>query len=156
MAKWSDTDEADKALPRDIEAALFAGLAPAPVPAERAERIRSKIDAELGHAGPAVTHRLDDGGWIRRSPHFEIKIVNYDKLSGAYSFIGRLAANGSIEPHAHALAEECVILSGEMEVDGLTLRAGDYQVFEPGTRHGRLYSKTGALLFIRAELDLAA
>lgn len=156
MAENADTKETQPVLPHEIEAALFAGLRPEPVAAERAARIRNKIDAALDAAEVAVTRRLDDGPWLRRSPHFEIKILNHDQASGLYSYVLRLAANGIIETHAHSLPEECMILSGEIEVDGLTLGAGDYQVFQPGTRHSRIFSRNGALLFVRAELDLAS
>jgi hypothetical protein len=144
----------------DVEGALFAALKPAVVSPERAARLRQKIDAALAvdarQESGVVTHKLDDDGWIRRSPDYEIKIVNHDAATGLYSYLLRLAANGSIESHPHHSTEECVILSGEVEVDGLTLRAGDYQMLQPGTRHARIHTRTGALLFLRSELQLAA
>lgn len=141
-------------LPPEIEAALFAGLHAAPVAAASAARIRRRIDAALD-AGP-VTHRLADGGWLRQNADIEIKIVRHDAADGLTSFLLRLAPGGCIEAHAHRRTEECVIVSGEVEVDGLRLGAGDYQALAAGSRHSRIYSRHGALLFLRAELELAA
>ena len=150
----------DTPLPLNLEAAMFAALQPAEVSPERAARLRRKLDEALA-AEPAaeagvVTHRLDEGGWIRRSPDCEIKIVNHDAATGLYSYLLRLSANGSIDAHPHHSTEECVILSGEVEVDGLTLRAGKKQMLQPGTRHAQIYSRNGALLFLRSELQIAA
>lgn len=139
-----------------FESELFASLKPAVVSAERAERLRKRIDALIDAEAGATTVRLEEGQWIRRSPHCEIKIVNHDRATGLYSYLLRLAANGSVEPHAHHAIEECLILSGEIVVDGMTLRAGDYQALQPGTTHARIFSPQGATLFIRSELDLAA
>jgi len=154
--------EGGAALSEADAALLFAELKPAAVTPERAARLRKRIEAQLDpqleqrpEAG-VVTHRLDEGQWIRYSPSCEIKIVNKDAATGIYSFLLRLAANGSIEAHPHRSIEECVILAGEVEVDGVTLKAGDYQMLQPGTRHSRIFSRSGALLFLRSELDLAA
>jgi anti-sigma factor ChrR (cupin superfamily) len=144
----------DAALPEDIGAALFAALAVTPVAPAQAERIRRKIDAGLRADAPATTHRLADGQWLPASPGFEIKIVNFDRDSGLYSYFARLQPGTTIHAHAHHRVEECAIVSGQVEVDGLTLGVGDYQVFQPGTRHNPLFSRDGALLFIRAELEL--
>ncbi len=153
-------DQSDTPLGLELEAELFASLRPATVSPQRAAKIRKKIDAALAAEPSAdtgvVTHRLDEGQWIRRGPHCQIKIVNHDAATGLYSYLLRLAANGSIDSHPHHSTEECVILSGEVEVDGITLRAGDYQMLQPGTRHARIFSRNGALLFLRSELQLAA
>jgi anti-sigma factor ChrR (cupin superfamily) len=165
--------ELDAALPDDIGAALFAALATTPVSQGQAQRIRRKIDAgvarisqspstatadtlaaaPVAHA-PAVTHRLREGPWLPASPGLEIKIVNFDRVSGLHSYFARLQPGTTIHAHAHHRVEECAIVAGEIEVDGLTLGVGDYQVFEPGTRHNAIHTRDGALLFIRAELEL--
>lgn len=143
-------------LPADIEAALSAGLPAEAVSAEQARRIRGKIDEALDYSEASTTRRLEDEGWIRRSADCEIKILNYDQATGLHSFLMRLQPDAIVDPHAHHLTEECVILSGEIEVDGLTLKPGDYQMFNAGTEHSRIVSRTGALMFVRAELELAA
>lgn len=152
MVKATDEEES---MPAELGAALFLGLCEAPVDAAQAARIRARVDAAIAEA-PVSTHRAADGGWIRRGPHIQIKLVRRDPVDGLCSFLLRLAPEGYIEAHAHRRTEECVIVEGEVEVDGVRLGAGDYQVLGAGTRHSRIYSKHGALLFLRAELDLAA
>jgi quercetin dioxygenase-like cupin family protein len=147
--------EEDGVLPAALGAALFIGLRAEPVDAAQAARIRARVEAAIGEA-PVSTHRAGAGGWIRRGPHIQIKLVRRDPLDGLCSFLLRLAPDGCIEPHAHRRTEECVIIEGEVEVDGVRLGAGDYQALAAGTRHSRIYSRHGALLFLRAELDLAA
>ncbi|MDR3415552.1 MAG: cupin domain-containing protein [Nevskia sp.] len=156
MSSELKSEENPGVLPDAIEAALFAGLRPQRVDAGRAERIRKMIDAGLDAQDDMVIQRLDEGAWIQRTPDCQIKILSHDRATGLYSFLLRLAANGVVEAHAHSRPEECMILSGEVEVDGLRFGAGDYQLFKPGTRHPRMLSKSGALLFIRAELELQA
>lgn len=149
-------DDRRAPLPADVEAALAAGVPVEPVSSEQAARIRRKIGEALDFAPGSATHRLDEGQWIRRSADCEIKILNHDRATGVYSYLLRLGPAGTIAPHSHRQAEECLILSGEIEVGGVTLKAGDYQAFAPGTAHTRIVSRTGALVFIRAELQLAA
>jgi anti-sigma factor ChrR (cupin superfamily) len=154
LAKKPLANEPAQALPVDVTAALFAALAAPAVSAAQAARIRDRVDAAIATRPTAVTHRLGDGRWQAVSDGFEIKIVNYDEGSGCYSYLGRLHAGASIKPHPHRSVEECVIVSGDIEVDGMTLGAGDYQVFQAGTAHSVISSRNGALLFLRSELQL--
>ncbi len=156
MSSSIAASEKSKELPAELENALFAELRPIPVSPERSQRIRSRVDAELGFSTGVVTHRLLEGKWIRRSPDCEIKILNRDSETGICSYLVRLQANGQIPEHMHPQPEECVVLEGDVEVDGMTLGPGDYQWLDAGTRHQPIRSRSGLLMFIRAHLDLAA
>lgn len=155
MAKHIAAERHEEALPGDIAAALFEALVAPRVPEEQAARIRGKIAAGMAERpAAAVTHRLSEGEWQPLSPGFAIKIVNYDAASGLYSYLGRLQPGASIRAHSHHTLEECVIVSGDIEVEGMTLGVGDYQVFQSGTAHGVIHSRRGAVLFLRSELHL--
>jgi hypothetical protein len=48
------------------------------------------------------------------------------------------------EAHDHADVEECLVMPGDLLIGERHLKAGDYQVAAPGTRHPPLKSDAAA------------
>lgn len=61
----------------------------------------------------------------------------------------RLEAGMHREGHSHSMAEECMMLSGDIFLGDILLQEGDYHIAPAGTEHLEIFSDTGALLFIR-------
>ncbi|WP_019865671.1 cupin domain-containing protein [Methylovulum miyakonense] len=65
----------------------------------------------------------------------------------------RMEAGATVALHGHPQNEECMMLSGELFLGDILLRAGDYQLAPAGSTHGEAYSDVGALLFLRGSAD---
>ena len=59
-----------------------------------------------------------------------------------------MAAGSSYPGHLHGGVEECLVLEGDLQVEGEELRAGDYQRAEASSQHGTQWTKNGCLLLI--------
>ena len=65
------------------------------------------------------------------------------------------AAPGAVVPqHRHGRDEECLMLEGEVFLDDLLLRCGDYQLAPAGTGHAGVSTATGGLLYAHGDLEL--
>lgn len=89
----------------------------------------------------------DGGGWQELAPGVSVKEVCSDGTRT--SRFCRLEPGAALDGHAHSLDEECMMLEGDLFLGDLLLRAGDYQLAPAGTRHGRITTDVGALLFVR-------
>ncbi len=56
--------------------------------------------------------------------------------------------------HTHEHDEECLMLEGELFLDDILLRSGEYQIAPAGTGHGGVSTDTGALLYAHGDLEL--
>jgi quercetin dioxygenase-like cupin family protein len=65
----------------------------------------------------------------------------------------RLAPGAGYPAHAHADTEELYLLSGELHVGDIRLRAGDYCAGEPESRHVRSVSPMGCTFVVNASED---
>lgn len=141
-------------LPADLLAILLEAVPPATPDAERAARMRKRIQegACIQLAAQADYHTVpaDGGAWIRIDPRLEMKILYKD--ARATSFLLRLQPGARLPSHVHTADEECLVLEGELRLgEGVTLKAGDYHFAPRGLPHGAAESASGALLFLRSE-----
>ncbi len=136
-------------------------------------RLRARLEAESGAAqgeqparewqswtqeeaanDPLRIVRGDEQGW--RETAFvgvEVKRLSVDASRRAVTMLVRMAAGSSYPAHVHGGREECLVLAGELDVDGELMRQGDYQVAEAGSRHGLQSTRTGCTLFIVSSQD---
>jgi quercetin dioxygenase-like cupin family protein len=54
--------------------------------------------------------------------------------------------------HSHTQEEHCLVLEGEVNIGEHVMRSGDWHIARTGSTHEDFWSKTGCLLFIRAEM----
>lgn len=62
---------------------------------------------------------------------------------------------GAMVPnHSHGHDEECLMVQGELYLDDVLLRAGDYQLAPAGTGHRLTETDTGVVIYAHGDLDL--
>jgi len=142
-----DPDEA--AMAREVEDALSESLAPLAPPADRAAALRARVLARVRSSREAgqqfITLRLDDGEWRRLLPGVRVKRLG----AGRHAVLLELAPGAALPVHRHHEDEECIVLRGEAMLGETVVRAGDYHLARAHSRHGRVSSTSGALLYLR-------
>ncbi len=98
------------------------------------------------------TVRAADLAWEPFLPGVERKILFVDKTAMVSGVLYKVAPGASVGNHSHGMIEECLVIEGEIDIDGMTVRAGDVHLAMPGSRHGPLSSRLGALVYIRGDL----
>lgn len=118
-------------------------------------RIEAGID-QL-QASP-TTHTVRTGTlvWEEIFPGVERKVLFLDPELGIQNILIRMAPGSDIGTHAHSINEECLVLEGEIEVDGVTVKPGELHLAWARQSHSTVRSPKGALLYIRSSLDAAA
>ncbi|MDQ7017278.1 MAG: cupin domain-containing protein [Gammaproteobacteria bacterium] len=139
---------------------IMANLEPISPPTARAGVLRSKVLAQMSEKPQAqtdvvqkglLTVRSDEGRWIKIARGVTMKNLYADKKAKTRSFLLKLEPGASLPEHEHFADEECVVLEGEVRLGDVVVRAGDYHLAPQGVAHGVVSSKTGALLFLRAD-----
>ncbi len=108
--------------------------------------------AALKAARPRLTVTRSAEVWLSIAPGVLKRQLHVDAEDGWESYFLKLEPGAEVAPHAHSITEECLVLSGAMEVDGEIVREGDLHIAFAGHDHGLLTSECGALLYIRGPL----
>ncbi|ESQ79761.1 cupin domain-containing protein [Asticcacaulis sp. YBE204] len=116
-------------------------------------RIEDAID-DLAKPPQAHTIRADSLAWEPFLPGVERKIIFTDRSGIASGCLYRVSAGAEVGSHGHGITEECLVLEGELEIDGVVVRAGDMHIAPPGARHGLLRSARGALVYLRGDAHI--
>lgn len=125
------------------------------LPEDSWDRIASAI-ADNEKAPNTRTVRVDALAWEPFLAGVERKVVSIDKAEGTQVALYRVAPGASVPSHLHCVTEECLVLDGEIEIDGVVVRSGDVHLAFSGSRHGPLTSRRGALLYVRSDLEMRA
>lgn len=157
----------DSPLDATAIAQLAAGLDPAPLSADARAALKQRVLA--GIAAPAVSAqpvadphspaggsavvKADAGQWVTLAPGIEVKPLRIDAASGSQTSLWRLAAGAVLREHEHSAEEECLIVSGDMEWNGVRYGEGDFILVRSGFLHSEMHSPNGATLLIRGELQ---
>lgn len=132
--------------------ALAMQTAPLDPGAEAATRMREKLFARVHAPLPDYLFvHSHQGSWVTLLKGVELKLLRQDTRSRSY--LVRMAPGSRIPPHEHALDEESLVLEGEVTVNGVLCKAGDYHLAPEGKPHDWVTSETGCLLFIRGSAD---
>jgi len=78
----------------------------------------------------------------------EVRILFMDPEGGRVTKLVRMGPGVSYPTHRHGGPEECYVVSGDLLVGNVALRAGDYQRAEEDTVHAVQSTREGCLLFI--------
>lgn len=73
---------------------------------------------------------------------------------GEAALLYRASAGAQVPSHRHQRDEECLMVEGEVFLDDVLLRTGDYQLAPAGTAHAGVSTDTGGLIFAHGDLDL--
>jgi anti-sigma factor ChrR (cupin superfamily) len=142
-------DKQGPALSKALATRLAEAVAPvAPAP-ERSASVRARVlERVRGERTAFVTVRASEGRWVQLAPGVQSKTLHDDGTTR--SFLLRLEPGARLPSHGHAAEEACVVLEGSAQLGDIEVRAGDFHLALPGSFHGEVTSRTGALLFLRA------
>jgi quercetin dioxygenase-like cupin family protein len=99
------------------------------------------------------TARASAARWQRMSPHIERRVLCQWGREAALLY--RVQPGAGVPQHGHGHDEECLLLAGELFLDDLLLRDGDYQLAPAGTHHEGVSTDTGALVYAHGDIELA-
>lgn len=98
--------------------------------------------------------RADSSEWQSTSvAGIEARQLFVDAAQDRATFLVRMAAGTAYPAHIHAGAEECFVLEGDLTVGELTMKAGDYQRAERGSKHGVQSTQRGCVLLLVSSLS---
>ncbi len=147
---------------------LMAEAASAVLPAPR-RALKTKImtavaesdsedSAKESTAGTVI--RASEGRWIESGIEgitmkllHEIENSSVEAGHKRYSVLARLAKGARYPHHRHVGYEECLLLEGDLRLNDLTLRAGDYITTPDGAEHFETYTENGCLLMLSTQLE---
>lgn len=95
----------------------------------------------------------DDGEWHELFPGIRIRVLHQNEADGRTMFLARLDPGSAYPAHRHKGLEECLVLEGDLNVDGRTLRAGDFTAAYDENVHIDTHSKEGCLLLLTSPLN---
>jgi anti-sigma factor ChrR (cupin superfamily) len=135
--------KADAALAADAGAIDY--LPECAEPVAPPDRIKNEIMKRLAGRIPKITVRRAEGArWDQTpNPRLTRRLLNVDRERGLCTMMLRMSAGGVLEGHIHSGAEECLVLSGDLQSNGEELGPGDYFFAEPGSVHADLTTVNG-------------
>jgi anti-sigma factor ChrR (cupin superfamily) len=89
-----------------------------------------------------------DEGWQPFGDAAQMKVLHDDGRT--MSWLLRLQAGARLPAHEHDGPEECLVVSGDLWLNGECFGPGDYQVAAAGSRHDDVRSDRGCLLLVRS------
>ncbi|MBP2157462.1 MULTISPECIES: cupin domain-containing protein [Asticcacaulis] len=135
---------------------IFHALHQEPEPVERPDAIWDRIERAIDDQEKSPdtrTVRPEAMGWEPYAPLITRKIVHLDAVAGVHTAFYRLEPGAEVISHTHLLIEECLVVEGEIEADGVVVRAGEVHLAPPGSRH-ILRSPKGATVYLRGDLEI--
>lgn len=110
----------------------------------------SDLPAQTGAATLVV--RDEQAGWGDFAPGIRRRVLWQQAGQAAMLYYAQPGA--SVPVHAHGHDEECLMVQGELFLDDVLLRAGDYQLAPAGTGHRITQTDTGVVIYAHGDLDL--
>jgi quercetin dioxygenase-like cupin family protein len=125
---------------------------PLPLRPEVRLRLRERVMTRFcDRASNSQTIRSREGQWRSLAPGVTIKLLRHDAAADNMTAFIRMLPGTSLDAHAHAQSEECLVVAGEIFIGRHRLGAGDMHVAAAGTVHEAVTSPRGALLLVRAQ-----
>ncbi len=116
--------------------------------AEANARVKQSLMQKISESSLVRNVRRDDG-WVALSKRVQAKVLHDD--GQGLSWLLRLQPGGRLTEHDHTDgAEECMVLEGQLRLNGVDLFAGDYQIALPGSVHHEVSSEQGSLVYLRS------
>lgn len=144
--------------PIELSARDFHRLADGPLPQVRAGAAGATVylrEAPAG-AGPAraagATVRDSEAPWDDFAPGIRRRVLWTDGSQAALMY--HALPGAQVPRHGHGHDEECLMLEGDIFLDDVLLRQGEYQLAPAGSEHGGVTTDTGLLLFAHGDLAL--
>jgi hypothetical protein len=133
-------------------ATLSADIDPVLPPPALWDRISAAVD-QVQRPPASMTIRGDEAQWEAIDLGVYKKRLHIDTAAGWETFLVKVDPGAVVAPHGHPMLEECFVLEGAIEIDGVSIRRGDLHLGFAGFDHAAIYSPSGALLYIRGAID---
>lgn len=134
-----------------LQQLLAAALTPVALEPARSDALRSRLLARARSSVQARAHhtriRAGEDGWARVVDGVRAKLLN--EGASTRSVLVEFDPGAALPMHRHHEHEQCLVLRGDLQMDDLDIRAGDYHEAPAGSRHGRVRSTGGALIYLR-------
>lgn len=132
----------------------YAAAPQAPPPAAR-ERVLVRIASEAASGvveqdGVRVVLGSQIAWQPTPLPGVEFKLLREDVVCGRRTRLIRMAPGAEYPKHRHQQMEEVVLLEGDLMVNGVLMRPGDYCTAEDTSVHQRVHSPSGCVFLITA------
>ncbi len=101
---------------------------------------------------PAQTVRDAEAGWPEFAPGVRRRVLW--QRDGQAAMLYHTQPGATVPHHGHDHDEECLMVQGELFLDDLLLREGDYQLAPAGSEHRITETDTGVVLYAHGDLDL--
>lgn len=129
-----------------------AADAPEP-PSGLFEKVLDRIDAEGLQLPGTKTRRRDSARWREISPGIHRRVLNVDRSANRLSVLVRMDPGAVFRSHSHDLAEETLVLEGDLWLGDLKLMPGDHHLALPDTQHPVGRTESGCLVHITRSLS---
>ncbi|WP_157381506.1 cupin domain-containing protein [Methylophilus sp. 5] len=138
--------------PESLDFDLFIELfeaTPALEPAPDAKNhIKTKLMQRVAQSRDAQFFVFSEQGhWKSMNHGIQVKILKSDDQ--AKSFLLKLEQNTIIPYHDHQKNEETFVIDGEVWLDGIHCKNGDYHFAGAGTFHKEIRTESGCTLLIK-------
>ncbi len=105
---------------------------------------------------PQKTHHdvfAHEGEWLNMYPGVFCKTLFLEPSNGYVTTLMKLEPGARLPNHHHRGAEQCMVISGEIEMNDRHYKAGDFTVALAGSDHIDLISKTGGMVLLVSPPD---
>ena len=141
---------------RETAATLAAAAPPANPPARLRDRVlaAARPNPQVWRSWTASPFaglhvvRRDEGDWETVFDGVWAKQLHADPGADTVTMLIRMAPGATYPAHRHGGAEQCLVLEGDVEVNDVELKAGDYQCAARDSLHGVTRTDNGCLLLI--------
>ncbi len=139
------------AIAQGLAVAQDTALSPASAQAIKTrlmQRIASHEELPAQQEDTVITILRNDA-WVHLGKRVQVKVLHDDGTT--LSWLLKLLPGGRLPEHDHSDgAEECMILEGQLRINGTEFVCGDYQIAHPGSVHFEVASEQGALVFLKS------
>jgi quercetin dioxygenase-like cupin family protein len=133
-------------LDKEVISAIAADVLPTTPAPEVSARIKDRLLSRVKSQDYFFQFNNEDQ-WKQISAGIEIRLLH--KRDDARSFLVRMAANTSLDEHAHSHNEESYVIEGEVWLQGILCHAGDYHYAKAGSRHEKIHTDKGCTLLVK-------
>lgn len=127
-----------------------AGLKDKILSAVRAEASPSK-EPSIFDKNPELLRAAE--GWMESPMQgITMKVLHMDAGRARYTLLLRMTAGFHYPNHRHHGEEQCLVIEGDLTVDGNRLTAGDYIYSDDNTPAHHAYTENGCLLMLNTEM----
>ncbi len=131
----------------------WAARPAAPPPAAR-DRVLARIAAleapVIEQEGLRFVRGGQSGWQVGPIAGFETRTLRLDEAGGRLTLMARLAPGAVYPAHRHRGVEEIYLLEGELTINGIVMRAGDYCSADADSLHDGIRSPSGCVFVVTA------